>query len=259
MTATPNAQPLQALIFDVDGTLADTEDAHRAAFNHAFAQAGLGWTWDEVLYTKLLDVTGGKERIRHYHQQLTDASQGRTPDQAATADRAGTTEVADLVERVHALKTAAYVALVQRGAVQLRAGVVRLLQTASSQGLQLAIATTTTRANIDALLQAAIGPDWASYFAVIEDATTAPSKKPHPQAYQQALQRLGLPAGACLAFEDSSNGLEAARRAGLATVVTPNRYTQHHSFEGALRRLPSLQWVTVADLQAWHAGSKETA
>ena len=243
MATSRTKTPLKALIFDVDGTLADTEDAHRAAFNQAFADAGLGWVWDETLYIDLLDVTGGKERILHYWNRLQPGPEGASPIRPS-----------DWIDRLHASKTTVYCRMVQDGSVQLRPGVLQLLRTAHRQGIPCAIATTTTRANVDALLLATLGPAWQQYFAVIEDASTAPLKKPHPQVYLQAMERLGLPAHACLAFEDSANGLAAARGAGLATVVTPNRYTQHHIFTGALRELPSLQDCALADLQVWHAG-----
>ena len=233
---------LQALIFDVDGTLADTEAAHRAAFNLAFEQEGLDWVWDEALYTRLLDVSGGKERLLHYWSQ-------RHPE-VRDVDGAG---VRDTIARLHELKTAAYEAMVNDGAVSLRPGVLHLIDAASQAGLQLAIATTTSPVNIAALLRAAIGSDWRQFFGIVEDASTAAIKKPHPQVYLQTLQRLQLPAAACLAFEDSANGLRAARGAGLATVITPTGFTADHDFSGALKVLPNLQGVTVADLQAWHA------
>jgi len=236
---------LSALIFDVDGTLADTEHAHLAAFNAAFAAEGLGWQWDVPLYTELLTVSGGKERIRHYWQQVN----GDVRDIDGTALDA-------LIDHLHAVKTAAYEQAVRDGAVQLRPGVLELLEQARREGLTLAIATTTSPVNIAALLRTAIGPDWSSYFAVIEDASTAPLKKPHPQVYRQTLQRLGLPAAQCLAFEDSANGLQAARGAGLATIVTPNDFTAHHDFTGALRVLPSLAGVSVAQLRNWHAQAR---
>ncbi|WP_424859501.1 MULTISPECIES: HAD-IA family hydrolase [unclassified Tepidimonas] len=236
---------LSALIFDVDGTLADTEHAHLAAFNAAFAAEGLGWQWDVPLYTELLTVSGGKERIRHYWQQVN----GDVRDIDGTALDA-------LIDHLHAVKTAAYEQAVRDGAVRLRPGVLELLEQARREGLTLAIATTTSPVNIAALLRTAIGPDWSSYFAVIEDASTAPLKKPHPQVYRQTLQRLGLPAAQCLAFEDSANGLQAARGAGLATIVTPNDFTAHHDFTGALRVLPSLAGVSVAQLRNWHAQAR---
>ena len=233
---------LQALIFDVDGTLADTEAAHRAAFNLAFEQEGLDWVWDEALYTRLLDVSGGKERLLHYWTQ-------RHPE-VRDVDGAG---VRDTIARLHELKTAAYEAMVNDGAVSLRPGVLHLIDAAGHAGLHLAIATTTSPVNIAALLRGAIGSDWRQFFGIVEDASTAANKKPHPQVYLQTLQRLQLPAGQCLAFEDSANGLRAAIGAGLATVITPTQFTADHDFSGALKVLPNLQGVTVADLQAWHA------
>ena len=233
---------LQALIFDVDGTLADTEAAHRAAFNLAFAQEGLDWVWDEPLYTRLLDISGGKERLLHYWTQ-------RHPE-VRDVDGAG---VRDTIARLHELKTAAYEAMVNDGAVSLRPGVLHLIDAAGQAGLHLAIATTTSPVNIAALLRGAIGTDWRQFFGIVEDASTAAIKKPHPQVYLQTLQRLQLPAAQCLAFEDSANGLRAATGAGLATVITPTQFTAGHDFSAALKVLPNLQGVTVADLQAWHA------
>lgn len=233
---------LQALIFDVDGTLADTESAHRAAFNQAFAEEGLDWVWDEPLYTELLNISGGKERIRHYWNST----------------RPGLVDVAgdglrDTIARLHEHKTAAYEGMVNDGQVALRPGVLELIDAAHQTGLGLAIATTTSPVNIAALLRKAIGPDWRTFFSVVEDASTAPVKKPHPQVYLQTLQRMGLDASQCLAFEDSSNGLQAACAAGLATIITPNRFTQHHNFDAALRVLPDLQGTSLAQLRSWHA------
>jgi HAD superfamily hydrolase (TIGR01509 family) len=232
---------LKALIFDVDGTLADTESAHLAAFNHAFAEQGLDWHWDVALYTSLLEISGGKERMLHYWKHV-------HPDMK-DIDGSG---LRDTIDHLHALKTASYEAAVQGGAVQLRPGVLALIQQAHQQGLRLAIATTTSPVNIAVLLRNAIGPDWKDLFIVIEDASTAPKKKPHPQVYVQTLTRLGLPSGACLALEDSSNGLRAAVAAGIKTIITPNNFTSHHDFTGALQVLPNLEGVSVEQLRTWH-------
>jgi HAD superfamily hydrolase (TIGR01509 family) len=233
---------LQALIFDVDGTLADTEMAHLAAFNHAFAEIGLDWHWDVPLYKRLLAVSGGKERIKAYWQ--THANQPKDISGAGTQET---------IDRLHDIKTAAYEQAVQDGAVQMRPGVLALLSAASTAGLKLAIATTTSPVNIAALLRQAIGADWKQHFSVIEDASTAPHKKPDPMVYQQTLTRLGLRPEHCLAFEDSENGLHAAMAAGLATVITPNDFTAEHDFSGALRTISSLQGVGVAQLREWHS------
>lgn len=232
---------LQALIFDVDGTLADTEMAHLAAFNHAFAEMGLDWRWDVPLYNRLLAVSGGKERIKAYWQTL-----GSQPKDISGAG------MQETVDRLHEIKTAAYEQAVQDGAVQMRPGVLALLSAASAAGLQLAIATTTSPVNIAALLRQAIGSDWRLHFSVIEDASTAPRKKPDPMVYQQTLSRLGLQAQQCMAFEDSENGLRAATAAGLATLITPNEFTAEHDFKGALRICPNLLGVGVPQLREWH-------
>lgn len=233
---------LKALVFDVDGTLADTEMAHMDAFNHAFAAEGLDWHWDVETYTRLLEISGGKERMMHYWKQV-------HPD-IKDIDGGG---LKDTIDRLHTMKSAAYENAVQSYAVQLRPGVLSLIQSAHQAGLRLAIATTTSPVNIAVLLRNAIGPDWKSLFTVIEDASTAPNKKPHPQVYNQTLSRLGLAGKDCLAFEDSSNGLRAAISAGLPVLVTPNSFTAHHDFTGALKVLPDLSQVSVDLLRDWHA------
>jgi len=232
---------LRALIFDVDGTLADTESAHCAAFNHAFAELGLGWHWDETLYTELLEISGGKERILHYWKQV-------NPGIKALHGEA----VQETIARIHELKTAHYEAAIASGEVALRPGVLALIDEALDQGLQLAIATTTSPVNISALLRQAMGPAWRHNFSAIGDASSAPIKKPHPQVYLQMLEALKLDASDCLAFEDSGNGLKAATLAGLATVITPTQYTQHHDFSRALHVLPDLGETRLADLALWH-------
>lgn len=235
---------LQALVFDVDGTLADTESAHLAAFNQAFAAFGLDWRWDEALYTELLNISGGKERMLHFWKR-------QHPDMRELSNGA----LKDTIDRLHELKTAAYEAAVNAGAVQLRPGVLRLMDEARSAGVQLAIATTTSPVNIAALLRRAIGADWRLNFTAIGDASTAPIKKPHPQVYLQMLDALHLGASECIALEDSSNGLQAATAAGLATLITPTRYTAHHDFSLAMRVVPDLAGIDLPQLRAWHAST----
>ncbi len=242
MSQPSTANTLQALIFDVDGTLADTERAHMAAFNHAFREIGLDWVWDEALYTELLNISGGKERILHFWKQVNPGVKTLNAQ-----------DLNDRIDRIHQLKTAAYENAVNQGEVSLRPGVLKLMDEALAAGLQLAIATTTSPVNIAALLRRAIGPDWRMNFSAIGDASTAPIKKPHPQVYLQMLDALQLPAAQCLAFEDSNNGLRAASAAGLATVVTPNSFTAHHDFTGALRVVADLSQVNLVQLRQWHS------
>ena len=140
--------------------------------------------------------------------------------------------------------------------MSLRPGVLKLMDEAWSQGLQLAIAPTTSPVNIAALLNHAVGPDWRLNFTAIGDASTAPIKKPQPQVYLQMLAALNLTPAQCLAFEDSSNGLRAATAAGLATLITPNRYTAHHDFGAAMRVVPDLSQINLSQLRHWHAESQ---
>jgi HAD superfamily hydrolase (TIGR01509 family) len=245
---------LKALIFDVDGTLADTESAHRQAFNAAFREVGLDWHWHESLYASLLDVTGGKERL-HYYWRLVD------PDEADGR------KVKETIAAVHAIKTRHYDALAGAGQLPLRPGILRLIREAEAARLPIAIATTTTPANIDALLRTPLGSNWRALFAAVCDGATAGRKKPAPDVYLATLAALGLPAAGCIAIEDSENGLRAACAAGIATVVTPSAYTRGHQFGAALMQLPHLgdpdqpitvpgldqRWVDLAALRRWHS------
>lgn len=225
---------LRALIFDVDGTLADTESTHREAFNEAFEEVGLDWNWSEAKYTALLRVAGGKERLKAHHREVN-----------------GYPMPAALVERVHAAKTRRYVSRVQDRHVVLRPGVLALLEEARGRGLPLAIATTTSPENVSALLRSALGERWRDWFSAWGDASKAPRKKPDPQVYRYVLETLGLPASACLAFEDSFNGLTAALAAGIPTIITPTAFTAADDFEGARAVLPNLEGVTLAKLMAY--------
>lgn len=252
---------LQALVWDVDGTLAETEDCgHRIAFNRAFAELGLSWHWDSALYGELLRVTGGKERLLDWWRRI-DPQSAATPAAAAT------------VRRLHELKTAHYLALLDGGAVALRPGVQRVLNEAVAQGLRLAIATTTTLDNVTRLLDVTLGAAGAGLFDVIGAGDVVPHKKPAPDIYHWVLQRLTLPADACLAIEDSAAGARAARAAGLPVVVTRSRYTAGEDVGAVLADLDGLgdaasaargttrgqPWagsVGVDLLRTWHAAAR---
>lgn len=213
---------LEALLFDVDGTLADTErDGHRVAFNQAFAEADLDWEWSVDLYEKLLAVTGGKERILHYLDNY-------NPDFKRPEN------LVEFIAELHKSKTRHYTDLLNTGAIPLRPGVERLLKEARAAGLRLAIATTTTPANVSALLNNTLGEEGASWFEVIAAGDIVPAKKPSPDIYIYAMGRMNLPPEACIAFEDSENGIHASHGAKLKTIITVNDYTESHHFNGAV-------------------------
>ena len=218
---------IEALIFDVDGTLADTEEAHRVAFNLAFERHRLGWYWSRTDYRRLLEVTGGKERIASYIDTLA----------VSNAERA---RLRGLVPAIHAEKTRFYTAAVQEGGVTLREGVARLIHEALDAGCRLAIASTTTAANIHALLASALGPRGLDQFSVIACGDQVRAKKPAPDIYCLALTTLGLQPDQAVALEDSVNGLRSATGAGLWTLVTPTFWTEGGDFSTAGLVLPGL-------------------
>lgn len=252
---------LKALVFDVDGTLADTErDGHRVAFNAAFREFSLDWEWDAPLYGRLLTVTGGKERIRHYVDNF-------CPGLARPKD------FDNLVMALHKAKTRHYVELLDRGGIPLRSGVKRLLDEAREAGIRLAIATTTTPENVTALLRNTLGGDPAEWFEVIAAGDIVPAKKPAPDIYFWALAKLKLGTDSCMALEDSENGVRASSGAGLKTVVTVNDYTLDHDFPGVAAVLSDLgepgrpfrmvsgetpgqqEYVDLDLLRRWHAAA----
>ncbi|MBC6422309.1 MAG: HAD-IA family hydrolase [Hormoscilla sp. SP12CHS1] len=281
---------LAALIFDVDGTLADTErDGHRIAFNRAFAEAALDWHWSVELYGKLLAISGGKERIRFYLQQLNPhphphlafpgrgssrgwgyenitrlrglnphphphlafpgrgSSRGWGYENVARlrglsgGDNSGKGDSPDdldeFIADLHAAKIKHYQQLLASGAIPLRPGVRRLLDEARTQAVRLAIATTSALPNATALLERTLAPSW---FEVIAAGDIVPAKKPAPDIYGYVLAKMGLTPGECLVFEDSQHGLQAARQAGLKTVVTVNDYTEGQDFADAILLLNHL-------------------
>ncbi|MGI9261957.1 MAG: HAD-IA family hydrolase [Woeseiaceae bacterium] len=231
---------IRAIIFDVDGTLAETEETHRRAFNRAFEGAGLPWTWDQHLYRELLAVTGGKERIRHFID-------------AYSAEGAPQDDLGAFIRALHAEKTLAYTQMVSGGELELRPGVEMTIAAAQQRGFRLAIATTTTPANVDALLMATLGGSRQELFEVICAGDSVPNKKPAPDVYLKALQELGLPGASCIAIEDSRNGLLSSCAAGIATIVTPSIYTRDENFEEAALVIDDLESLDFTAIEALFA------
>ena len=208
---------LEAIVFDVDGTLVDSErDGHRVAFNRAFEEAGLPDRWEVELYGELLEITGGDRRLKAYFER-----RGAPEDEAS-----------DLARRLHPRKTEIFAEMARQGEIDPRPGVRELLSELEQAGVRLAVATTGTGAWVHPLLERSFG---AERFEVVVTADEAPVRKPDPSAHLLALERLGLSdaASAAPAIEDSLNGLQAAKAAGLACVIVVNDYTREQNFEAA--------------------------
>lgn len=218
---------LQALIFDLDGTLVDTEELHRRAFNQAFQEFDLGWNWDLNLYAELLSVSGGPARIAHYIDRL-----ALSPGEK--------TELRRLVPALHRAKTRIFGELLSGGTVRPRAGVARLLGEARAAGVRVGVVASSAAANAWPLVAAALGPELATAVAALVSAEQVARRKPAPDLYELALATLRVPAASCVAFEDSANGIAAAKAAGLYTVATPSRWTIGQDFAAADLLIPSL-------------------
>jgi HAD superfamily hydrolase (TIGR01509 family) len=249
----------KALLWDVDGTLAETErDGHLVAFNRAFDALGIPWRWSEQHYGALLHVSGGRERLLHDMQFRAFAP---------------AEDVESLVDRLHRLKNEFYANIVATGEVALREGVRELLADCEAAGIRMGIATTTSRSNVEALLDVQLGADWESKFAAVVCAREAPKKKPDPQVYQLALRILELPAHEVVAIEDAPAGIAAARAAGVPVLVTRSHFFAAVDTRGSLAAGPSLGrsdgWhprtdsrvprIDLGQIARWYAQRRRTA
>jgi len=241
---------LDALLFDVDGTVAETEGVHRRAFNLAFARHGIDIAWDAREYRRLLRVHGGKERI------------GRSLAEHETP------LAREEIARIHATKTAIYESLLAAEGAAWRPGIARLMGEARRRGLRLAIVTTTTEANLDPLFAPVMGRGWRAAFDAIVAGDAVARKKPAPDGYLEVLKRLGARARRCVAFEDSAPGVQAARDAGCPVVSTRSRWLADDDLRAADLQLEHLgdvgmlwerehpllrqRWLSAKALIAWH-------
>lgn len=222
---------LKALIFDVDGTLAETEkDGHRIAFNQAFSSANLDWYWDVDFYGQLLEIAGGKERIKYYinNYQLNFIY----PKNYDNLDQ--------FIAHLHQTKTKYYTQILTDQPIALRPGIKRLINEAKTNNIRLAIATTAAYPNAIALLKNSLDPEAISWFEIIAAGDIVANKKPAPDIYLYVLEKMELLPEECLVFEDSYQGLISARKAGLKTIITINNYTKNQDFTGAFSILNHL-------------------
>ena len=218
---------LKALLWDVDGTLAETErDGHRVAFNRAFEDCGMPWRWDEAHYGDLLRITGGRERL------LFDMNQ--RPNAPPPAER-------DAIARaVHSKKNAYYAEMVGSSGIALRGGVLALMNECRERDVRMGIATTTSRSNVEALLRVHLGPRWADAFSVIVCGEDVQQKKPDPEVYVNALHALAIGPLEAVAIEDAPGGVAAACAAEIPVVVTRSAYFALAPIEGAVAVGPGL-------------------
>ena len=231
---------MKALIFDCDGVLVDTErDGHRVAFNRAFAAAGIDAEWDVELYGRLLKIAGGKERMTHYFNEV-GWPNGKTAE--------------TLIPELHKRKTAIFTELIARGSLPLRPGVSRIVDEAHAAGIRLGVCTTSDPKAIDGVLDL-FGAQRKQWFEVVLAGDIVKKKKPDPEIYTLAKQRLALEARDCVVVEDSRNGLLASLGAGMPTLITTSTYTKNEDFKGSARVVPELGdppnvLVTLEDLRS---------
>ena len=235
------SKQLQALIFDCDGVLVDTErDGHRVAFNQAFTKKGLDIEWDVALYGDLLQVAGGKERMRHYFNTH------QWPDNIADKD--------DYIKDLHKLKTECFMQIIESRQLSLRPGVARLVDEAIADNVTLAVCSTSNVRAVTLVVEHLLGPERKSHFAAIFAGDVVSKKKPDPEIYNLAAQQLNLIPTQCVVVEDSRNGFLAAQAAGMRCIVTTNGYTEQEDFSQAdlvvseLGDPPNIQ-VTLEDIK----------
>jgi HAD superfamily hydrolase (TIGR01509 family) len=213
---------LRAVIFDVDGTLADTErDGHRVAFNEAFEAAGLNYCWSVDEYGELLTTTGGRRRIERYLQSRGHSS----------------TEIASLAAQLHQDKTRRFAARVRAGGMEPRPGTTELISALRAEGVATAVATTGTSDWVLPLLDILFG---LTVFDVVVTGSDVTDLKPDPAVYLETLGRLQVSPTEAIAVEDSANGVQAAQSAGLRCVAVVNGYTRDQDLSGAIAVLDDL-------------------
>ncbi len=253
---------LQAILIDMEGSIVESEEIHRRAFNAAFRECGMAWHWDRAIYKQLLSIAGGLERLKHYITRT-------APDIMKRPDGFS------FLDSMHKAKNIAYAQLVEREGVSPRPGVERLLTEARRRDIKLAVVTSATLETVHTVIGKALGDDALQWFEVIADGGKVPAKKPAPDIYIWATEEMGVPVSACLSFEDTPRGVKGSMAAGVPAVATVSSYTYDEDFDGALAVISHLgnpdqpfkmlagsafgaDYVTVDLLRKWHRSAKPT-
>ena len=211
---------LRAVLFDVGGTIAESEEIHRKSFNDAFKEYGLSWYWDEAIYRELVFIGGGKERINYY---ITRAWPEMLKQKNFTS----------YVSALHKVKSQIYEEYLNDLRIKARPGIIRLLKELKDHKIRLAIVSDTTEQNLTNLFKKGISINPSEWFEVVAHGGCADQKKPSPEIYLWALEKLKLHPNSCIAIEDAPRGVEAATDADLKVIVTPSLYTKNENFEKA--------------------------
>ncbi len=218
---------LQAIIFDVDGTVAETADLHRAAFNRVFQEHGLSWHWDREIFSQLSPVEFSLPKLRLFSAATRRSGQGRAPCHS---------DLAKIAQR----KAQIYCQLVRDGAAHLRPGVARLVQEALHEGLSLGAVSTSTRVETQTLLSATLGFQNLASFTSLKTAEDARVPAAERSLYQAVLEDFGIKGHRAIAIDDSARGAAAAAYNGIPALATPSMYTASNHFEHAALTLSDL-------------------
>ena len=211
---------MEALIFDCDGVLVDTErDGHRVAFNMAFGEKGIEIEWGIDEYKNLLSVAGGKERMKYYFNKV------GWPQQYADKD--------ELIYELHKQKTKFFMQLIESGKLSLRPGIKRLVDEAISEGIKLAVCSTSNEKSVNLIVEKLLGKERKAHFNGIFAGDVVSRKKPNPEIYKLCKSLLNLDPQKCFVIEDNRNGLLAAKAAGFNCLITTNDYSKEEDFKEA--------------------------
>jgi HAD superfamily hydrolase (TIGR01509 family) len=215
----------RALIFDCDGVLADTElHGHLAAFNQMWEKLGVPWRWSSEQYAVKLKIGGGKERMASLFQEPEFRKVFKVPESPE--------ERKDLLAAWHKEKTAIYQQIIASGAIPPRSGIKRIAEAALGAGWKLAVASTSAKPSVDAVLVHVVGAATAQQFTVLAGDVVV-AKKPAPDIYLLAVGKLGVEVKNSVAIEDSRNGLLSADSAGIPVLVTTSWFTREENFSEA--------------------------